>query len=208
MRALEFGLRFPSISRLLPDGAPAHLTQRERLMLYAFVFGLAPRRCLEIGSFYGGSALITSGALDDVQRGGRLLCIDPDPSQIKIDWSVIAHNAELIGGFFPKDLPPLWLGEPIKGLFEFIFYDGPHTEAEGVQLILPYVVDLMATGGYLLIHDAYHVDTRKAVSALIRDHQLIDCGMVSRTCNNNHPGAFFGGMVLVRKSGELPPNSD
>ena len=82
-------------------------------MLYALVFGLAPRRCLEVGSFYGGSALITSGALDDVQLGGRLLCIDPDPSQIKIDWSAIAHNAELIGGFFPQDFPPRgWASPP------------------------------------------------------------------------------------------------
>ena len=32
--------------------------------------------------------------------------------------------------------------------------------------------------------------------------------MISRTCNNNHPGAFFGGLVLLRKPGEMPSNAD
>lgn len=208
MRALEFSLQFPSFPRLLPNAAPAHLAQRERLMLYSLVFGLAPRRCLEIGSFYGGSAAIISGALDDVQRQGRLLCIDPDPGQIRIDWSTIAHNAELRGGFFPQDIPATWLGESTRGLFEFVFYDGPHTEAEGVQAILPHVADMLAPGAFVLIHDVCHADTRKAVAAFVKSHHMIDCGTVSRTCNDNQPGAHFGGLGLLRKPGEMRPNSD
>ncbi len=66
--------------------------------------------------------------------------------------------------------------------------------------ILPRVYDFMAQGRFLLIHDVYHVDT-KAVNAFAASRQMIDCGTVTRVCNDNTPGPFYGGLGLLRKPG-------
>ena len=42
--------------------APGWMLPSERLALYAIVYGLRPKRSLEIGTFYGGSAMIIVAA--------------------------------------------------------------------------------------------------------------------------------------------------
>ncbi len=58
--------------------APAEMLLPERLLLYSLIFGLRPKRYVEIGTFRGGSTVIACAAMDDVGEG-KILCIEPNP---------------------------------------------------------------------------------------------------------------------------------
>ncbi len=49
--------------------SPSDMCESDRVFLYAFVRGVRPQRCLEIGSRWGGSARIICAALEDNQHG-------------------------------------------------------------------------------------------------------------------------------------------
>lgn len=207
MRPEEFTIRFGSIGRLDPGGL-AQMAQRERLCLYSLVYGLAPKYSLEIGSFTGGSAMIISGALDDVGLGGKLMCVEPNGPQIDPRArSTIAHNGVFVEGFFPQDVPATFDGRSTEGLFEFCFYDADHTE-EFVARTLALVPRFMAPGGFIVSHDSYYAPQARGIATAVKAAGLIDCGMITRVANDTaEPGALYGGMRLLKKPGELPYNS-
>lgn len=207
MRSEEFTIGFDRIDRLAPGGL-AHMSQRERLCLYSLVYGLAPSYALEIGSFSGGSAMIISGALDDVALGGKMLCIEPNGENIDpLARATVAHNGVFLEGFFPQDVPASFDGRPTEGLFEFCFYDADHSE-EFVARTLPEVVRYMAPGGFIVSHDAYYAPQARGLDTAVRAAGLIDCGMLTRAANDTaEAGAVYGGMRLLKKPGELAPNS-
>lgn len=207
MRPEEFSIRFANVARLEPGGL-AHMAQRERLCLYSLVYGLAPRYALELGSFTGGSAMIISGALDDVGLGGRLLCVEPNGHMIDpVARETIAHNGAFLEGFFPDDMPATFDGRPTGGLFEFCFYDALHDE-EFVARTLALVPRYLAPGGFIVSHDSYYAPQARGIERAVRESGLIDCGMLTRVANDvAEPGALYGGMRLLKKPGELPPNS-
>src|SRR5262245_54899922 len=123
MRQEELRTGFDRVARLSPGKAPAALAQRERIFLYALVYSLSPSYSLEIGTWKGGSAYIISGALDDVQTGGQLLCLEPYPERVEVDLEEIQHNVTLHKGSFPGDMPSEFDSRPTRLLFDFCFLD-------------------------------------------------------------------------------------
>jgi predicted O-methyltransferase YrrM len=157
--------------------APAWLLLPERLLLYSLVRGLRPQRCLEIGTFYGGSTVITAAALDDV-GAGALVCVDLKPQVEPGRWATIAHRATMIVGPSPQALAEARTAA--GGDFDFIFIDGDH-KVEPVTRDIEGVLGVAAPGAHLLFHDANFWQVREAIDACVAksDGRLLDCGMLS-----------------------------
>lgn len=198
MRVAEYTLPFENIRRCRDSNA--HLAMRERVFLYALVYSLAPRWSLEIGTYKGGSAYIISGALDDLDLGGKLITIDPNPEQIEIDWSGIAHNAISVKGFFPKDIRRAM--PPDGSLFDFAFVDGDH-RYDGVLDDLRTLPRILQDGAHVLLHDSYHADVERAIQKAVSQGWYRDAGRVGRVCNDLYPGELYGGLhLLVARSAQ------
>jgi cephalosporin hydroxylase len=208
MRREEYSIQFDNVSRLHQNGVPASLAQRERIMLYAFVYGLAPAHTLELGTYRGGSAAIISGALDDLKLGGKLLCIEPNISGIDDEMkAVFAHNTTILQGLFPQDVPKDLDGQSTDHLFEFCFYDADHTY-EGVLAHLQLLPRWMKAGSFIICHDGYNQFQARGIEEGVKVASLIDCGMVTRCANDiSDPAQLYGGMRLIKVPGELEPNS-
>jgi hypothetical protein len=157
--------------------APAMLLLPERILLYALVRGLRPQRCLEIGTHFGGSTVITAAALDDVGEG-KMVCIDPKPQVPEEMWATVAHRATMIRGSSPQSLAEARAAA--GGDFDFIFIDGDH-KREPVMLDVEGVFDVAAPGAHLLFHDSHFWQVREALDACVAKYpeRLLDCGMLS-----------------------------
>lgn len=196
MRQEELSLGFENVMRLYPGKTPAALAQRERIFLYALVYSLSPMYSLEIGTWKGGSAYIISGALDDIQTGGKLLCLEPDPKRIEVDLKAIEHNVTVHRGFFPGDMPAEFDGHPTRRLFDFCFLDAEHS----YDAVLAYCAELtrfMRKDAYILCHDAYNEQTTRALKKACEGFGYADCGMISRCCNDEDPNQLYGGFRLL-----------
>jgi predicted O-methyltransferase YrrM len=196
MRPEELNTGFEKVARLYPGKTPAALAQRERIFLYALVYSLSPRYSLEIGTWKGGSAYIISGALDDIQTGGRLLCLEPYPERVEVDLAEIQHNVTVHRGFFPVGMPSEFDGHPTGQLFDFCFLDADHR----YDPVLAYCEDLthfMRKDGYILCHDAYNQETKQALQKACDVFGYVDCGLISRCCNDEDPNQLYGGFQLL-----------
>jgi hypothetical protein len=165
--------------------APAQLVTPERLLLYALVYGLRPKHCLEIGTAQGGSALIICSALDEIGLG-QLVIVDPAPQIAPEHWARMAHRAALIVGRSPEALSQ---AQQLAGSkFDFVFIDGDHS-FEGVLKDIEGVIPLLDAGGYILLHDAHYFEVKEAIDEALRRYPfLTDCGMVSKEA---HPTDHF-----------------
>lgn len=160
----------------------AHADQkpRERVLLYALIFALAPRRCLEIGVRWGGGSRIIHAALSDL-GAGVLVSIDPEPA-LEFDWSLMADRATLIRGRSPEDLTRC--RDAAEGPFDFVFVDGDHTEA-AVRSDLGGVASVTAPGANVLLHDAYHPPVSRGIDAVLAaGAPFADLGMIATTRND------------------------
>lgn len=194
MRLLEYNLGFDSVSRC--SSSVAHLAMRERVFLYSLVFSVGPQWSLEIGTYEGGSAEIISGALDDLQLGGRLISIDPHPGQISIDRQRVSHNTEFVEGFFPRDIAKV--RPPGGAKFDFAFVDGNH-RYEGVFGDLEALGAILNDGALVLLHDAYNSDVDRAIRDSVQAGWYSDGGRVGRVRNDLTPGELYGGLHLLAK---------
>ena len=214
---------------------PTLLLPSENLLLYALVVAFRPRLVLEIGTWRGASANVIVKALDEVTRlvplvarwqkelggegeiglaesdevEGRLICVDPNPD-IQIDWSAIAHRATLVRAPSPAALPEAY--GRAGGNFDLCFIDGGHHYQQvlaDTTGVLPY----MAPGSFLLYHDAYYPEVRRAIDdAVATTERLTDCGIVGRFKLIDYKGAvgpkdvaWDGRLVRVcRNSGSVP----
>lgn len=178
-------------SRLKPPVAPtdlAYLSPREQVLLYALVFGLAPRRVLEVGVMHGGGSRIIHAALSDLGRG-VLVALDMAP-QLRIEWDSIADRATLLVGKSPDDLARAM--EIAGGPFDFVFLDGNHS-VEGVKRDLDGLMRVTARGAVILAHDAHYWEVARAFDEAIRSGMPIrDSGLVTSTGNAPEDGG--GGM--------------
>lgn len=180
----------------------AHADQkpRERVLLYSLVFALAPERCLEIGVRWGGGSRIIHAALSDLSRG-VLVGLDPSPV-LEFDWSELADRATLVVGGSPADLPRA--SEAARGLFDFVFVDGDHSE-KACRADLEGLVAVTAPGAVLLLHDACHPPVDRAVtSVLVAGLPYHDCGLLATTLNDGvHVESGkripFGGVRMLRR---------
>jgi predicted O-methyltransferase YrrM len=176
--------------------APIQMTWPERTLLYALVFGLRPERCLEIGTFRGGSARIIAAAMDDLDFGG-LICIDPNPAIAEDDWRRVAHRSTLLTGRSPEILAQAM--HRAGGPFELALIDGDHT-TQGVVADVEGTLPILADEAYLLFHDAHHEPVADGLGRMLRSHpELTDCGMLSkeRTFDPTR-NESWGGLRLFR----------
>lgn len=144
----------------------------DRLLLFALVFGLKPKRCLEIGTYRGGSAEILVQALDQCGEG-RLVAIDPEPQISDATWERIRHRCKLIKAPSPEAIRSA--SRLVEGgQFDFVFIDGDHAKAYAdIQAVLPY----LAPGAYVLCHDCYFELVERDIDRALRTYpQLVDCG--------------------------------
>jgi predicted O-methyltransferase YrrM len=180
----------------------AHADQkpRERVLLYAMVFALAPQRCLEIGVRWGGGSRIIHAALSDLNQG-VLVGIDPEPA-LEFDWSTLADRATLIVGRSPEDLPRCVAAA--GGKFDFAFIDGLHTE-DAVLNDLRGVADVTTPGAVLLCHDAYHPPVQRGIDrALAEGLPFVDDAMLATTRNDGirvetSKPMTYGGVRMLRR---------
>jgi SAM-dependent methyltransferase/predicted O-methyltransferase YrrM len=180
---------------------PAHMTAPERVVLYSLVFGLRPRRCLEIGTHKGGSALVIGAALDDLGTG-TLVCIDPVPMVTPEHWSQVSHRATMLAAPSPAALAQAL--EAAGGRFDFALIDGDH-EYPGVVRDIEGVLEVLEPSAYMLFHDANYSEVARAIDDMLCKYadRLVDCGMLSvqQTRENrqeNGHDVVWGGLRLLR----------
>ncbi|MCV3217383.1 class I SAM-dependent methyltransferase [Plectonema radiosum NIES-515] len=160
------------------ENSPSLMPLAQRLFLWSFVYGIGPKRYLEIGTDAGGSAMIVKSAiaalgLDDF----RGVCIDPE-------FKLVQTTRDYLGEQFTyieqKNSPEAMIeAARLAGSFDFILVDGDHTYDHAlidIMLAIPY----LSRGGYILIDDAAHPQVRDAISYVIDNCRLIDCGFMCR----------------------------
>jgi len=176
----------------------------ERLLLYSTVFGLKPRRALEIGTFRGGSASLICAAMDD-NGFGKLVCVDPEPRILPEAEERIRGRATVIAGASPDVLPRA--REAAGGAFDFALIDGDHSR-EGVVRDVEGTLPHLADEAYLLFHDCHYFEVEEAIDAVLvaRGGELVDGGVLS-TARNPVEGegstqdgrqVVWGGLRLLR----------
>ena len=79
--------------------APVSMLPAERLLLYTLVFGVRPRRYLEVGTLFGGSAAIVCAALDTLDWTRVLISVDPEPRIAPALWGHLQRRATLVQGY-------------------------------------------------------------------------------------------------------------
>jgi predicted O-methyltransferase YrrM len=154
---------------------------------------------LEIGFRYGGTSHIILCALEDRGTPGRLVSIDRQPEPA-VDLAPFAHRFHLLHGSSPAAIPEAvrLLGGPI----EFCFVDGDHSY-RGVTADLEGVGPEMSHDGYILLHDAFRPEVRRAIQHFVGAHpkRIVDCGPIAPWPN----AEGWGGMHLLRTVGDPSP---
>ena len=160
------------------ESSPSLMPLAQRLFLWTFVYGIGPKRYLEIGTDAGGSAMIVKSAiralgLDDF----RGVCIDP---KFKLVQATRDYLGEEFTYIEQKNSPEAMIeAARLAGSFDFILIDGDHTYDYAlidIMLAIPY----LSRGGYILVDDAAHPQVRDAISYVIENCRLIDCGFMCR----------------------------
>jgi predicted O-methyltransferase YrrM len=159
--------------------APVWMSRAERLLLFSLVFGLRPKRFLEIGTFQGGSALVIAAAMDASGTDGRLVCVDPEPQIAPEHWARIEHRTILLDEPSPDVLPRA--SDVAGGPFDFVLIDGDHSYV-GVMRDANGVLSFVANGAYLLFHDSLFPEISQALSdfAMQNAHHIADFGTLTR----------------------------
>jgi glycosyltransferase involved in cell wall biosynthesis/predicted O-methyltransferase YrrM len=179
--------------------SPAFMSPQERVLMYGLTFALAPERYLEVGTCWGGSAVIVTAALDDMNKG-RAFGVDPFPRVAKEVMDGIKHRFTLIKGPSPAAL--VQAKEQAGGLFEMILVDGDHSYQSTID-DLEGVLTVAAPEAAILIHDAYNDIVDRAIRDFIAAHadRLVDCGMLATSCNvmmNQGVREQWGGLHMLR----------
>lgn len=170
----------------------------ERVLLYAMVYGVRPKRVLEIGTFLGGSAVILAAALDDI-GDGVMVCVDPNPRLAPETLDRIAHRATVVAAPSPEAL--LKAEQVAGGKFDFALIDGDHSY-EGVVRDVEGTLPVLLPNTYILFHDAHNEPVRRGINDMLAKYpaDLQDCGMMSTFANpdRDNPGVLWGGIRVLR----------
>lgn len=170
----------------------------ERVLLYSLVYGVRPKRVLEIGTFLGGSALIIAAALDDI-GDGIMVCVDPNPRLPQENIDRIQHRATIVAAPSPEGLHKAMQIAGDK--FDFALIDGDHSY-EGVVRDIEGTLPVVLPNSYLLFHDAHNEPVRRGINDMLAKYKrdLQDCGMMSTFANpdKDNPGVLWGGIRVLR----------
>jgi cephalosporin hydroxylase len=151
----------------------------QRLFLWSFIYGVCPKRYLEIGTAEGGSAMIVMSAIkalgfEDFQG----ICIDP-----KFDITTETKQALENNFTFFEEISSLEVMKKAKtqvgGFFDVLLVDGDHTydyALADIILAIPFV----QPGGYILVDDAGYYQVRDAIQYAVERFNLIDAGFMCR----------------------------
>jgi predicted O-methyltransferase YrrM len=151
----------------------------QRLFLWSFIYGVCPKRYLEIGTAAGGSAMIVLSAVkalgfDDFQG----VCVDP---KFELAPEVLAY-LEPHFSFFEavNSLQVLKKAvSQVSGLFDVVLVDGDHTYDYTLNDIMS-VIPFVRSGGYILVDDAGYFQVRDAIQYTVEHFHLVDCGFICR----------------------------
>jgi hypothetical protein len=150
----------------------------DRLLLYALVRGLRPRRCLEIGVRWGGSARIICNALEE-NHEGHCVGIDPVPEAFRARPRHLHGRYTLVRGYSPAAVPAAVQG--LDGPLDFVLIDALHTH-QAVLADLRGVLPFLAAGAHVLVHDAFHQGIDEAIRMVLHEQlALVDCGFPTRS---------------------------
>lgn len=159
--------------------APVWMSRAERLLVFTLAFTLHPQRYLEIGTFQGGSALIVNAAMNAVNSDGRIFCVDPEPRVSPENWQTLSSRAQMFQGFSPAILQDVAAaaGAP----FDLALIDGDHSY-EGAQRDAEGVLPFMQSGAYMLFHDGFFPDVKRAIDDFVLAHRdgVVDFGLLTR----------------------------
>lgn len=178
--------------------APAMLTSAERLQLYTLVYSLRPKRCLEIGTQFGGSALIISSALKASNNNGFFISVDMCPEVTPEVRTKIETNSVLLTGRSPEILGEA--AEQAGGKFDFVFIDGDHSR-KGVLRDANGVCKYLNKGATMIFHDSYNPVVRSGIDLFSQSKNLevTDLGSITReyTLNNKNGQNYCGFRLMI-----------
>ncbi len=185
--------------------APVSMLPSERLLLYTLVFGVRPRRYLEVGTLFGGSAAIVCAALDALELDTRMVLVDPEPQIDPALWGHLQRRAALVQGYSPAALQEA--AARAGGKFDFVLIDGDHSW-EGTLRDLNGVLPFCLEGAYILCHDCFFPTVAQAIDEFLFRHrsQVVDFGPLTRdtsaaadangNVSSEHPARWGGIRVL------------
>jgi predicted O-methyltransferase YrrM len=191
-------LRVSAVKRQTVDdivfSSSASLLPSERLALYSIVFGLRPKRCLEIRTHKGESASIIAAAMDAVGEG-TLVSVSDNPLIAPEHRARMSHRVTVIHRSGHRELP----GLKKLGPFDFAFVAGDHSGEDAAQ-VLEGVLALMSRPAYLMVHNSHHLTVSRAVEDVLTRHpEMTDCGILTtEKAAEPDGGAACGGMRLLR----------
>ena len=175
---------------------PSDMCITDRIMLYALVRGLRPRRVLEIGVRWGGGARIIAAALEDADEQGRAVGIDPEIRAFRPRPRQLFGRYELLRGYSPEAIPEgvAKLGGPP----DLVIIDAMHTH-DHVLADFKGVVPHLTDGGHVLLHDAFHQGVDRAVTDMLAtSSNMVDCGFLTRAPEITDAPVAYQGLRLVR----------
>jgi len=175
--------RLRAATRRIPYGG-MQIGPEQAALMQVLVRALGARRCLEIGTFTGYSALAVALALPP---GGKVVCCD-----VSEEWTAIARKYWKAAGVQKKiDLriaPALETLKKLKGPFDFAFIDA---DKENYQNYYERCLKLVRRGGIIAIDNTLWysrvldrrdqtVDTRaiRAFNRKLRSDRRVDISLV------------------------------
>ena len=132
-----------AVTRRIPMGT-MQIGPEQAALMQVLVRAIGARRCLEIGTFTGYSALAVALALPP---GGRIVCCD-----VSEEWTAVARRYWKMAGvqrkIFLRIAPALDTLKTLKGKFDFAFIDADKTN---YQNYFERCLKLMRRGGLIAI---------------------------------------------------------
>ena len=175
--------RLRAATRRMPSGS-MQIGSEQAALMQLLVRAIGARRCIEIGTFTGYSALAVALALPP---GGRIVCCD-----VSEEWTSIARKywalASVSGKIQLKLAPALETLKKLKGPFDFAFIDADKTN---YQNYYERCLKLLRRGGLIAIDNTlWHArvidrrdrsaDTRaiRAFNRKLRRDRRVDVSLV------------------------------
>lgn len=186
-------------------GLIAQLSMSEAQTIFSLIFGLAPKRVLEIGRARGGSTFVMASALR-ARGSGRLVSVDPNclPEHRIADTlkERLSPWVDFIDQYAPYVLPEAEV--QAGGKFDFAFLDGDHSE-EACRRDLAGMLPHLEPGAFLLLHDAHFGGIQDAVATSLAELPLADRGsLISDRCETlthipyKEKPSYYGGLRLLQ----------
>lgn len=155
---------------------------------------------LEIGSAFGGSAVIVFQAMK--RKGtGKIVCVDNRPEQIDpATRNFIKSRAVIFKGTSPDILAPIAAG---SYAFDFVLIDADHRKEHVIADVMGLLDwQLLLPGARLLFHDAHYHGVAEALTELLAARpELIDEGWETTGYTWDDNGVDrWGGLRLLQYS--------